>query len=253
MKTKKMKTKMNQMGGMKLLAQGTHGKIYEVGDKVMKQFQNRTKCDEMGYEFEMQQDIHGLLERRSMIKVPESSHFKVEGDMCQYMMDRIYPVDKHLWFVDMTFPRGERSGQTTTSKQLGYMDAAREVGVTPNELAMIIGELFSALHFVLQVDGYDCELIIGKGGLYWIDFDKVTKFDFSTTQTLRRKVAEDLYEEKVITSTAKLARFLFTSFISMSLLPVEPLMKSYFLMGYKKYARPELIPDITAMIDDYSA
>jgi len=168
------------------------------------------------------------------------------------MMDRIYPVHKHLWFVDMTFPKGERDGQTTTSKQLGYMDAAREVGITPNELAMIIGELFSALHFVLQVDGYDCELIVGKGGLYWIDFDKVTKFDFTTTQTLRRKVAEDMYEEKVITSKEKLARFLFTSFISMSLLPVEPLMKSYFLMGYKKYARSELIPDITTMIDEYS-
>ena len=132
------------------------------------------------------------------------------------------------------------------------MDAAREVGVAPNELAMMIGELFSALHFLLHVDGYDCELIVGRGGLFLIDFDKVTKFEFSTTQTLRRKVAEDMYEEKVITTTSKLARFLFTSFISMSLLPVEPLMKSYFLMGYKKYARPELIPDITAMIDEYS-
>ena len=37
-----------------------------------------------------------------------------------------------------------------------------------------------------------------------------------------------------------------------SLLPVDPLLKSYFLLGYKKYMIPELIQEITTMIDEYS-
>jgi hypothetical protein len=265
-----MKTKMTHNGGMKLLAQGTHGSIYEMGDKVVKQFKNRphhkpslcasikssidTQCDEVDYEYRVQQMIQDLLEsRHCMIKVPASSSFIVQGDKCQYTMERIYPLDTQLLFVDMTFKKGQRPGQTSTSKQVGYVDMASLLDITPNDLAMIIGELFSALHFLLKVDGYDCELILGKGGLYFIDFDKVSCFEFTTNQTLIRKISEEVYDEKVITNYKKLARFLFGSFISMSLLPVDPLLKSYFLLGYKKYmVLPELMQEIITMIDEYS-
>ena len=268
MKTKKL-NRTYKNGGMKFLAQGTHGIIYELGDKVVKQFKNRphhkpslctsikssihTQCDEVEYEYRVQQMVHDLLEsRHCMIKVPASSSFSVQGDTCQYTMDRIYPLDTHLLFVDMTFQKGERS-QTSTSKQVGYVDMASLLGITPNDLAMLIGELFSALHFLLKVDGYDCELILGKGGLYFIDFDKVSCFEFTTNQTLLRKISEEVYDEKIITNYKKLARFLFGSFISMSLLPVDPLLKSYFLLGYKKYmVLPELMQEITTMIDEYS-
>lgn len=260
---------MNHTGGMKFLAQGTHGIIYEMGDKVVKQFKNRphhkpslcssikrvieTQCDEVDYEYQIQQMVQDLLERRHFsIKVPEASAFKIDGDTCQYTMDRIYPLDTHLLFVDMTFKKGERP-QTSTAKQIGYVDMASLLGITTNDLAMMIGELFSALHFLLKIDGYDCELILGKGGLYFIDFDKVSCFEFTTNQTLLRKLSEEDYDEKVITSYNKLARFLFGSFISMSLLPVDPLLKSYFLLGYKKYmVLPELMQEITTMIDEYS-
>lgn len=259
---------MNYKGGMKFLAQGTHGIIFEMGDKVVKQFKNRphrkpslcssikrvieSQCDEVDYEYQVQKMVQELLERRHFsIKVPEASAFKIDGDMCQYTMDRIYPLDTHLLFVDMTFEKGERP-QTSTAKQVGYVDMASLLGITTNDLAMMIGELFSALHFLLKIDGYDCELILGKGGLYFIDFDKVSCFEFTTNQTLLRKLSEEDYDEKVITSYNKLARFLFGSFISMSLLPVDPLLKSYFLLGYKKYMIPELMQEITTMIDEYS-
>ena len=77
-------------------------------------------------------------------------------------------------------------------------------------------------------------------------------FEFTTNQTLLRKISEEVYDEKIITNYKKLAR-LFGSFISMSLLPVDQLLKSYFLLGYKKYmVLPELMQEITTMIDEYS-
>ena len=33
----------------------------------------------------------------------------------------------------------------------------------PEELSFEIGRLFSYLHYVLRLDGYDCELVLGHG------------------------------------------------------------------------------------------
>ena len=118
-----------------------------------------------------------------------------------------------------------------------------------------------ALHFLLNLDGYDCELILGKNkegkiGLYFIDFDKVSCFDFRIGDDVHliRKTSESDYEVKDITSYNKLARFLYSSFTSMSLLPSNPILKSYFLMGYKKYAMgapPTLMYEIVQLVDEY--
>lgn len=275
-KSKKIKSK--KVGGMKLLASGTHGHIYETEDhQVIKQFLNykythpslcnrvkpsiESRCDEVDYEFKVQQIIQQMFDREEfLIKVPNSSLFRLTelGKKCEYKMDRIYPVDDYLLYVDMTFPEGQREGQNSISKTYGFMDIATLLQMSPYELAFTIGEMFSLLHFTLNLDGYDCELLVGKTndmGLYLIDFDKVSCFTYELGQTLIRKITESDYTERVISNYTQLARFLFGSLISMSLLPTDKELKTSFLDGYIKHiddkVPPELVTQLISIIMEY--
>ena len=279
-KVKLNRKKSRKRGGMmkhKLIAQGTHGKIYSVKDNpslILKQFDNRmnhspslckrimeeinTSCQLVQYEYKLQELVHDLfLEYKSTISVPKPSHFTSTPSACQYAMERIFPLEDELLFVDMVDESSEHR-MDASSKQVGYAIISQKMNIEPTELAMKIGEMFSLLHFVLNVDGYDCELILGKKGdtptLYFIDFDKVSCFNFELPCTVQRKISEDAYEEKHLTTYKKLASFLFGSFISMSLLPTDPLLKSHFIRGYHKHmnAPPEWIEHIHAYIEDYS-
>lgn len=278
---KKRKTKKVK-GGMKLLASGTHGHIYETeGHKVVKQFLNKdyhrptlckrykdsieTLCDAVDYEFQVHQSIQHLFESESFIvKVPPATSFRlIEVDkkpMCEYEMDRIYPLDDYLLYVDMTFSEGKREAQNSISRTLGYTDIAELLRMTPVMLAIIIGEMFSLLHFKLNLDGYDCELLVGKNGeqhsgLYFIDFDKVSCFTYELGQTLIRKTSESDYEPRTITSYTRLARFLFGALISMSLLPTDSELKEPFLLGYTKHidatVPEELVDELKSIIMAY--
>jgi hypothetical protein len=277
---KKRKTRKVK-GGMKLLTSGTHGHIYEKGDQVVKQFLNKdyhhpslckrlkdsidSLCDAVDYEFQVHQMIQQLLETESfLVKVPKASSFRLteldKKPMCEYAMDRIYPLDDYLLYVDMTFPEGTREAQNSISRTLGYTNVAELLQMTPEELAMVVGELFSLLHFKLNVDGYDCELLVGKNGkddmgIYWIDFDKVSCFTYELGQTLIRKTSESDYEPRTITTYTRLARFLFGALISMSLLPTDPSLKEPFLTGYTKHidasVPEELVDELKSIIVAY--
>lgn len=267
---------------MKLLTSGTHGHIYEKeGHQVVKQFLNKdyhhpslckrvkgsieTLCDEVDYEFQVHQLIQDLFESQTfLVKVPKASSFRlIELDkkpMREYAMDRIYPLDDYLLYVDMTFPEGIREAQNSISRTMGYMNIAEMLQMTPEELARAVGEMFSLLHFKLNVDGYDCELLVGKNGkddmgIYWIDFDKVSCFTYELGQTLIRKTSESDYEPRTITSYTRLARFLFGALISMSLLPTDPSLKEPFLIGYTKHidatVPEELVDELKSIIMAY--
>ncbi len=271
-KTRKVK------GGMKLLTSGTHGHIYEKGDQVVKQFLNKdyhhpslckrvkgsieSMCDAVDYEFQVHQMIQQLFDS-FLVKVPKASSFRLtevdKKPMCEYEMDRIYPLDDYLLYVDMTFPEGTREAQNSISRTLGYTNIAELLQMSPEELARVVGEMFSLLHFKLNVDGYDCELLVGKHGedtgLYFIDFDKVSCFTYELGQTLIRKTSESDYEPRTISSYTRLARFLFGAMISMSLLPTDPELKDSFLMGYTKHVDAsvpdELIDELKSIIIAY--
>jgi len=159
----------------------------------------------------------------------------------------------------MTFPEGKREAQNSISRTLGYTDIAELLSMTPVRLAMIVGEMFSLLHFKLNMDGYDCELLVGKNkehsSLYFIDFDKVSCFTYELGKTLIRKTSETDYEPRTITSYTRLARFLFGALISMSLLPTDPVLKEPFLVGYTKHidatVPEELVDELKSIIMDY--
>ena len=173
-------------------------------------------------------------------------------------MDRVFPLENKILFVDMT------TADRNIGNQIGYNNICEVFNTTPSELSFLIGKMFSLLHFQLKLDGYDCELIIGRENelssnpkLYFIDFDKVSCFDFNSNQTLYRKISEEYVEDKIITSLKKLAYFLFASLISMSLLPVDTELKRYFIEGYKIYFNESIeeqnivMSEMVKMIEDY--
>jgi hypothetical protein len=109
------------------------------------------------------------------------------------------------------------------------------------ELIYQIGLLFSYLHYVLHIDGYDCELVMGrldgenKCDIFLIDFDKVSCFEFKLGYIARRKIDESIIEEKKFNTVKKIAWFLFSGIIGMSLLPRDPSLKNIFVDGYSRY------------------
>lgn len=285
---RKIKTKVMTeeiIKGGELIGQGTHGKIFvskENRAQVIKIFKNRvfkpitslcnrikkyynSTCDELDYEYNIQKIISDSLKQEKInIQVPIAYNYNKTNDDCYYIMDRIYPLQNKLLLVDMT------DGHTNNNIidvgiQTGYLEICIYLSITPKILARRIGELFSFLHFRMNLDGYDCELILGKKSesagdsqLFLIDFDKVSCFDFtSKEQILHRKISEEYFEEKIIKTPQKMAVFLFGSFISMSLLPFEPELKYEFLQGYNKYSNNknefevEVKNNIAKLVNEY--
>jgi hypothetical protein len=100
-------------------------------------------------------------------------------------------------------------------------------------------------------------LFIEEPKLYLIDYDKVSCFDFTLDQTIFRKISEEYFEEKLIKTPKNLASVLFSSFISMSLLPVDLELKHHFLEGYHIYFNPQteieiqVMDEIIKRVNDY--
>ncbi len=275
MKTKKLKNRLHatfkMWGGFELDKQinsGSHGIIYSIKDdptKVAKVFLNKkivkpslckkimdtlnTSCNELDYEFKIQQliyDFIGDVIFNPYIKIPMTYEFTQNSQSCMYLMDKIY-YDKVV-----TLNMIQKKNYTYVSSQLN---------ITPSDLALLIGELFSILHFKLNLDGYDCEMILGQhksgSSLYFIDFDKVSCFDFEVPQTLYRKYDEGQPELKELVTEKKLANFLIESFTNMSLLPLNYVLKQYFIQGYRKHFKPtsmtmqNVMDHIINSIDNY--
>jgi hypothetical protein len=276
-KTKKMKYKIhqkykriNKMKGGTIVQElgqpigsGTHGQIFSLlanPNQVVKIYNNRnihkpslckkikeeyvSTCDELNYEYDIQKLIHNKFnEYQVNIYIPNVINFSIDKtiDKCYYIMERVYPLHDKLLLVDMIM-KDTQKVEPNVGIHTGYHLISSYLSTTPEELAKKIGEMFSLLHFYLNLDGYDCELILGKKQessqepeLFLIDFDKVSCFEFISYQNIQRKISEERFEEKELKTVTKLAYFLFSSFIAMSLLPTEPILKAKFLEGYHTY------------------
>ena len=163
-------------------------------------------------------------------------------------MDFIYPPigyndDKYLIQIDM----GDDNRDEIipgVGRFLSYtkLDLSQCRITSLEELAFEIGQLFSYLHYILHIDGYDSELVLGRlyeeniNDIFFIDFDKVSCFDFVLDFVAYRKIDENIMETKVLSNVVKFARFLMSGITGMSLLPRDEKMKNAFLEGYAKYA-----------------
>ena len=262
------KNKGYKGGRMQLIGEGTHGRIYKISNTlVRKNFSNRPVkqncicprikancqylCDHIHYEYLVQQLLYNsLLNTQCKIKIPRTYNFMLSNNNteCDYEMDYIYPPigyndDKYLIQIDM----GDDNRDEIISgvgRFLSYtkLDLSQCKITSLEELAFEIGQLFSYLHYILHIDGYDSELVLGRlyeeniNDIFFIDFDKVSCFDFVLDFVAYRKIDENIMETKVLSNVVKFARFLMSGITGMSLLPRNEKLKNAFLEGYKKYS-----------------
>ena len=272
------KNKGYKGGAMKLIGEGTHGRIYKISDMiVLKSFLNRSLnidcicsriktnckslCDHIHYEYLIQQLLYNsLLNIPCKIKIPKVYNFELSDNntKCNYEMDYIYPPkgiqnNNHLIQIDMCDDtRDEIVYGVGHFLSYTKLDLSQCTITSLEELAFEIGQLFSYLHYILRIDGYDCELVIGRlyysksantsndsnvmNDIFFIDFDKVSCFDFELGYIVFRKIDENTIETKELKTVKKFAWFLFNGITGMSLLPRNNKLKNKFLEGYAKYS-----------------
>ena len=263
---------------MKLIGEGTHGRIYKISDMiVLKSFLNRSLnidcicsriktnckslCDHIHYEYLIQQLLYNsLLNIPCKIKIPKVYNFELSDNntKCNYEMDYIYPPkgiqnNNNLIQIDMCDDtRDEIVYGVGHFLSYNKLDLSQCRITSLEELAFEIGQLFSYLHYVMHIDGYDCELVIGRlyynksantsndsnvmNDIFFIDFDKVSCFDFQLGYIAFRKIDENTIETKELKTVKKFAWFLFNGITGMSLLPRDNKLKNKFLEGYAKYS-----------------
>ena len=264
--------------GNVLIAQGTHGRIYKISNsQVAKVFENRvfnkecicsrirtsckTTCDHIHHEYLVQKLLYDELMGKTQIKIkipqPLEYHMDARKHECQIKMEYIHPSsntnrpnlignNNQLIQINMGEPHmddimpGVGRFLGINRLDLSNCDISR-----PDELAFELGRLFSYLHYVLRLDGFDCELVLGRGGdnkytnkdnIFFIDFDKVACFEFILGYVVNRKIDENLIEPKTLDSVLKFAWFLLGGITGMSLLPSNSELKDRFQEGYSSYA-----------------
>jgi hypothetical protein len=239
------KTRKMIKGGT-IIGQGTHGiiKIDETNtNMVVKQFNNLSFCKELINEYEVQKSLHNeLLKTHINIYIPDCCCYIGGNDTCSYMMERIFPLPDKTFYLIINLAMPDINTKFSHSKlgyEVGYNILQNTYNIDISNLSYELGKLYSYLHYVLKIDGYDCELLYGniknENKFILIDFDKVQYFDFNLEFVSYRKLDEQTIDKKPLNTYNRFAWFLFVSLISMSLLPTLPLYKTKFIEGYSTY------------------
>jgi hypothetical protein len=257
-----------------IIGQGTHGKILidlENKTMVIKLYYNNIEvknCEKLQNEYEVQNELfNDFSSSLPFIRIPMPYCFTISSNNSSYKMERIYPYPGYPYYLILNL-FNENYDKKFIHSKLGYEVGTRALinkyGIDVHNLVLLIGKVFSYLHFNKNYDGYDCELIHGSNSygepkLYLIDFDKIQKFKFELGIIVYRKIDEYTIEEKRLTNVNKLAWFLFGALISMSLVPSENELKEQFINGYSIYVDPtnilmvEVHNNIVLLIQDYMA
>lgn len=259
----------------KLIGQGTHGIIYKINEFIVKkEFENRTitqncicskikskctsRCDHIHYEYLIQnliyEEIKKIEQNPIKINIPKSYNFEFSQDntLCNYSMDFIHPpifnneILNELIQIDLGDPNKDEI-VPGVGRFIGYnkLDLHNCTISTIKDLVYEVGKLFSYLHYILFLDGFDCELVLGrlvnenKNKVFLIDFDKVTCFTFNLDQIVYRKIDENTFESRNLKTIKKFAWFLFNGLTGMSLLPKDEELKNEFIRGYSTYVSRE--------------
>lgn len=259
-----------------VVGQGTHGIIKVINARqVIKIFEKRIdnrfvnkNASSSDYEFIIQDKIYNI---DCKIIIPKVGKFGIVDGWCYYEMDYIYPPfgNNVLVQLDMAEPCKDEviSG---VGHFVGYenISLGRCSIKSLEELTYEIGKIFSILHYVLFLDGFDCELVIGKlwnesivecnESIFLIDFDKVSRFEFVLGYVVNRKIDENMIEKRVLSSVGKFAWFLFNGLTGMSLLPRNVKLKEIFLEGYasnvvnlKNQLEKDIYDEIVKLVMEY--
>lgn len=259
-----------------IIGEGTHGTIIideNDSNMVVKIYKKVTAkhCENLQNEYELQKMIYEQLLHiqntnhiLSTIVVPYSCCYKESNTSCSYTMERIFPLDGNTkyYIINMAEPNiNSKFSHSKIADQIGYNILNRIYGVDTLTLAYNIGLFYSYLHYILHIDGYDCELIYGNiksfSKFILVDYDKSQKFKIESGFISYRKFDENTIVKKVLQSPKQFATYLFVALISMSLLPTEPIHKNEFIRGYKYYMinknnfSREVQNNILELITDY--
>jgi hypothetical protein len=257
-KTKKRKNrkhlskmrKYNIKGGFgEILGQGSHG-IITVDptdeNKVIKSFisgsGNKIKfCEKLQNEYNVQTFLNSEFKRESLcVTVPFADQYMNDEHICSYRMDRIMPLKGYNYYLipNLTQLNYERPFiHSNLGVEVGIVQLTEKYRINLPNVIRCIAEMFSYLHYVLEYDGYDCEILIGGNSeLYLIDYDKIQKIEFNLDYISYRKLDESTVEEKKLRTVQRFAWFLYSAMGSMSLIPAYQELKNPFIEGYSKYA-----------------
>ena len=240
-----MYSKSQHGAGAQILGQGTHGTITIDSNNptmVVKSFDTTRFCDQLQNEYNIQVEL-GDLSLEVGIAVPRACCYSENNGKCEYKMERIYPFPQHDYYLIPNMSEqnmDKKFSHSKTGREVGINNLTETYDIDVNECVYQIGKMFSYLHFVKMIDGYDCELLIGslsdgKKQMFLIDYDKVQKFEYELGIIMYRKISEEMVDEKRLITAGKFANFLFGSLISMSLLPVDKNLKRIFISGYGTY------------------
>ena len=245
-KNKSNKRKNNKMKkGGNIIGQGTHGTI-EI-DKtdntmVIKKYvkMKANNCKMLQNEFEIQLQLYNAFDE---IYVPNCCCFIETKNECSYKMERIFELETSDFYIIINMTNSsENSIKFAHSKighEAGYNFLKNTMNLNVEKLSFNIGKMFSKLHFVLMLDGYDCELLYGKinntNQLCLIDYDKINKFEWKLNQNVYRKIDETTIDNKLLSTISKFAWFLYSAMVSMSLISNDANLKYEFVRGYETY------------------
>lgn len=176
------------------------------------------------------------------IKIPQVKNFnyKLPHLLYQYEIQKIKSPKKELLIIDLINPKRyeKKSGigiycgyEILLQKQ--YLSLTKNFS-TLEMLIQEVGKLYSYLHFVINIDGYGCKLVLGKinneNTLILHDFDQVTSFDFKDDAPILRKIGKDQ-----VISYNELETLLFTAMLNSLVIPNGKLYHKLFLTSYKIY------------------
>ena len=170
-----------------------------------------------------------------MFSVPKAFQFQYTDNrrQCGYFMTKLPSSIVHINVADP-----ERMQKVPgVGTEIGIKKFFGKDTKGAKEFVRSVAEIFSYMHFVLNIDGNDMEWIYSEPGFYLIDFDKVACFEFKLGFECIRKLDDTTYEEKKFTSINKIAFFLFTAMGSMLMVPTRnnPELQNEFIAGYAKY------------------
>lgn len=258
----------------KSLGYGTHGEVFERQDYpelAVKIFPNHSGLCKIVNQSEYA--IHELISNQlkselsnflslslslpllitDLINIPKVYGFKYLPNVydprcCSYEMERIFNVPggdfKQMIQISPSFPLDYQA-----SMSQGYyvgLDVLFEILNDLNhthlyhELIYGIGLVYGIFHFKLNLDANDIEFVLGanKNGqiqMFVIDFDKVNRLPTQFPSSLRVKLTESDYDDRVFKEPKQLYRYLATT---LHLLP--PLTTEEFqiaIQGYQNAAK----------------
>jgi len=203
------------------IGSGTHGSVYGsyLSSMIAVKIFNIQNCDDVKrgeFAFQETSRLHvmkyqHLFDDDVIINIPKVYGFKYlptthNPKCCMYFMDRLINI------VQLAFNYDRLYDETLSSGRYVGIDTLKLMGYTDKDISMMnrsIASCMSILHYGMKIDAYDVEFVLDQQNkINAIDYDKVNYYHENYPYIIKRKLAENQYENCRITNQHQLSRFL---------------------------------------------